>query len=637
MSYNIQKEKSGKQSVSVVELDIKSCKLTFGVAPCTAVEEVPGSGTKCFDTFATCQDTDAYLEPANEAEVIKTYRFSTLRIDTLQQEGETPTFPTVLSADNAPARLTPGKGLGVRSSVKIKLQDHPWTDIGTDKYITEGERQYDADDQGTFWGKFLARNPFYENDVMRVKQGYLTDEGEYLEDNMVIREYILFRIAGPDKAGMVSIDGKDILKFSDAVKSKLPIASRARLTQTIDNSVTNFSFDDDLGQIFAGFNAVEPPNGVGKQEYIIIEDEVMKIDSIVDNTGGNYTVEVFRATLPDYYTEPVIAVIHEDETPIQSCFNFDNRRLDVILQILLEHGSGIDRDFLDLPGWDAVMEFGLNSYIFSTLLIEPISVKDLINEISEYTIFFWWHERDVLVKMDSLLLKRLSTPVLYNDEFEFLANTVSSTRDVKQRVSQAWLYFGHRSPLLDMDKLQYFNKLEVVVDQDSESTTQYETPAIKQIFSRWLTTNQDTIANEITSRLVNQYKDTKTIVQATVDGKDDRSKETEEEEGIWTGSLLRAQTQFVQDEFGAAENKTYLILEVQELDKPTGTQFKYLLQEWANPGGRFALIAPDEDPDNPGNPFPDYVDASDGLKQKYIFIAPDSGFFSDGTPAYQIL
>jgi len=609
MTYDIQKQKAGRQPVYVLEMDIRVCTLTFGNAPCTAVEASPG--TKCFNTFATCQDQVNYNDG------LLTYRFSSERIDSLQQAGEPPTFPTLMKMDNAPAKLEPGKGLGIRSSAKITLMDHPWTDIGTDPYLLEGNRQYDPEKQGSFWGKFLARNPFYENETVRVKQGYLEDDGSYNEANMVTREYLLYRISGPDRSGKVVVECKDILKFADGVKAQVPKASVATLDGLLSNSATSFSFDDADGQIYTNFNLAAP---FGPQEYVIIDEEVIKINTLVDNGGGNYTASsVTRASLPSFYKGTVDAEEHEDEGLIQQCWLFDNLRLDVILQYLLEYGANIPQSALDLSGWASVMDFGMTNYKFSTLLVEPMSVKDLITELSEYTIFFWWHERDKLVKMSSLLDLRLSTLTVFTDEVTFLANSISSTMDVSQRVSQVWIHYGHRSPLLDMDKQQYFTKLRVEANLDSETPVEFGTAAYKKIFSRWLTDSQDVVANEVGTRLLEQYDNTKAIIQASADPKDD---------DVWTGGLINATTQFRQNQFGADVFGTYLILQVTEKTAPTGTEFKYLLQEWNQNTGRYALIAPDSTPD--------YSLATEDQKRQYIFIAPDADGFSDGTTPYLI-
>jgi len=88
MTYDTEKIKVGKQAITILELDLDACSLTYGNSPCTA------SGTaalKCFNTFGTCQDT------ANFAKTTKTFRFSDRVYDGLQAAGDAPTFPKLFA------------------------------------------------------------------------------------------------------------------------------------------------------------------------------------------------------------------------------------------------------------------------------------------------------------------------------------------------------------------------------------------------------------------------------------------------------------------------------------------------------------------------------------------------------------
>ena len=101
MTYSEQKVKMGRQSVSILEITMKRCSLTFGQGACSAVEDVPGSGTKCFNTFFTCPVVNDY----DQEDIV--YRFSTQRIDSLQEAGGPPVFPTIMGIDNAPGQFLP--------------------------------------------------------------------------------------------------------------------------------------------------------------------------------------------------------------------------------------------------------------------------------------------------------------------------------------------------------------------------------------------------------------------------------------------------------------------------------------------------------------------------------------------------
>jgi hypothetical protein len=144
MSYDGQKIKMGRMPIYILEVELTYCDNTYGSSPCTAAG---ASGSECYNCFGTCQDT------ANFTETTKTYKFSSTRIENGL------TFPTILGVSTAPTTLTPAKGIGMRSSCSVQLQDHTWTDVGVDPYVST--RAYTqtikARSGGVYWLAILTR------------------------------------------------------------------------------------------------------------------------------------------------------------------------------------------------------------------------------------------------------------------------------------------------------------------------------------------------------------------------------------------------------------------------------------------------------------------------------------------------
>ena len=157
---------SGRELLTVVELDQDSCSLTYGEGACTAALGVT-SDRKCFNTRATCQDPEHYDR------TIKTIRFCKIG----QVLPNVPCFPLLSKTSIAPTEINPGGSgrssgpLGKRARVTLDFIDAPSSDIGIDPYVTE--REYDPLGRGTFWSKWLSRNPFYNNRAIRVLEGYV--------------------------------------------------------------------------------------------------------------------------------------------------------------------------------------------------------------------------------------------------------------------------------------------------------------------------------------------------------------------------------------------------------------------------------------------------------------------------------
>ncbi len=617
----------GKEFAIIAELYPDYCQNVYGVAPCTA--SIPLTGTqKCFNTYSTCQDV------ANYNRGTKVYRFSSTRLDDVQQAGEIATIPTIRSIDTAPTKLDPGRGIGIRSSVNLSLDDHPWTDAGTDPY--RSERTYDPDSRGSFWGRFIARNPNYEGRRIDILTGYLDESGAYIAENFRRRTYELAKISGPDSDGKVTIEAKDPLRGADLSKAQWPVASSAKLVANIATGDTAFSIGDASGQVLAAFAA--------GQEYIRIDDEIMRLTSVVSASAGFYDVIVSRTDSPSIFDNSLnVQVAHSLGALVQPCWYFLDQRIDQVLLTLLSDGASIDSAYLPAAEWaTAVLDGGLDNYLFTTLITEPTGVGDLLTEISQHGALIWWDEREQKVLIKSTIAFAFSTDPL-NEDDDIVAGSISITRDVKNRISQAWVFFGLRFPTLDLKKLVSYSAAEIKVSTSAESPNEYDQKKVQQIFSRWLPTAKRSTASEIASRQLSSYRDSKILLSMTLDPKDD---------DYWTGDTVGIRTSLVQDETGLARDINYLILQVDETISDTGVLYQYVCQA-ASTLRRSGVIAPNVYGNEivfggvnvvfnlsqvifGGTPFPNYSDATELLRFRYIFIAPNTGVFSDNTPAYQI-
>jgi len=628
MAYDDVKKEFGREPVYYIEIDADYCGNTYGTGLCTAI----GTGPfKCFNTFKTCQDTPHF---ANQ---IKVYRFASKRIDELQQAGDAVTFPTLQTIGTTPTKLDPSNGLGARSTLKLSVADHPWTDAGIDPYLSE--RTEDADAIGSFWGKWLARNPYYEGRGIRVWTGYLTDEGLFDQSNFIERAYLLHKISGPDASGKVMIEAKDPLKRADNEKSQWPPAPEVTLTADIGDSTTIIAVDDSAP--ISAWLARTPT-----QEYIRIDDEIMRVTAAAGNS-----LTVVRASMPLFYqANSNIAEDHDDGASVQLCYLYENERIDHVIEQLLNEASGIPLSFLPVADWQAViLDSGYETYEMNTLLVETKGVKDLLQELTKLNVMIWWDERAQQVKMGTLLPTSASGDV-YNEDTHIIDKSVGVTLDVKGRLSRVWFAYGHRNPTQKLDELVNFSAVEIRIDDDAESENEYGQKRVHKIMSRWLTGTQRPIAGEISGRILVDKRDTKATITIKLDPKDDDQ---------WTGDTITVETRQRQDKFGRPVNANYLILQATENLKANGVEYSYVLQEQVT-FDRTGVITPDTNPEvelvdggegltdggeelhdgalEPTNKFPDYSDASQNLKNHYAFIAydgPPAGFL-DGTVAYQI-
>jgi hypothetical protein len=483
--------------------------------------------------------------------------------------------------------------------------------VGCDPYLSD--RNYDPNERSTFWGKLLARQKYYEGRVMRVKQGYLADDGSYSAANFSTRQYIIDKISGPTPDGKVTITGKDPLKFADNNRVQFPAPSRAELVGDITAVATSINIEDEDDDVKDAYDAGQP--------WIRIDDETMEVKNIT-GSNPNYTLTVTRGVAPSFYSHPSPAEEHEGEATVQNCYLYDTQEIDDVLYHLLVTVVGLDASFIDTTAWQEKIDDGYQSYLLSTLLTEPVGVQDLLKEITELTVLLWWDEREQLIKLDTLLP---SAPQygLFTDENTFISGSTSVTRDSSNRLSRVYFYYSHRNPVKELDKAEYFNRIEIDVDADKESADEYDSSRIRNIFTRWIALPQRSVAGEIVTRTLNEYKVTKDIVTYSIDPKDDDA---------WTGNTVQLKTRQIVDEFGLEVEKDFRILQVKEKHSAKGVIYSYVAQS-INDIGRLGGIT---ETLHLGSPFPDYSDSSDDLKAVNAYICLDTGLFADGTEGYVI-
>lgn len=228
------------RSLSYVEIDIPVCSLTYGVAPCTA--SVPTTGVhKCFNSKASCQDRPNFDEAEVSLRFAKPTAYLPKGIDCI---------PNVQEISFTPATISLGENLGTRATLSVTFFDEPHSDTGEgfDKYLAD--RDYNPFKQGTFWGKFRARQPFLRGRSIR----WITGLDDQALGAMETRHFVIESFDGPTPDGRYTLVAKDVLKLVDGDRAMAPAASTGFLVSPITDSATT---------------ATLSPSGVGDAEYPI--------------------------------------------------------------------------------------------------------------------------------------------------------------------------------------------------------------------------------------------------------------------------------------------------------------------------------------------------------------------------------
>lgn len=455
-----------------IEIDIDYCSLTYGVAPCTAtLTGSPVTGTrKCFNTFKTCQDTAHF----NNVPVTLTFAIAS---DFLPNSIEA--IPSIKAIEFDPAKISLGKDLGQRASLKVTFFDHPHSDTGSgfDKYLAD--RDYDPYSKGSFWGKFRARNPYLIGRPLRwinrwIEDGVVVDSETH---HFLIDSYA--SLTGDDQFQIVA---KDVLKLADDDRAVAPAASTGYLQADITDSTTS---------------ATLSPAGVGNSEYAASGYLAIGGSEIVSFTRSADTLTITRAQLG------TSASAHSAGDRVQTVLHYSAESPADIIYDLLANYANIDTSFLPQTTWQTEVSTYINR-LFTAVIPAPFSVKKLVAELVQQAgLAIWWNDIDQTVGLRAI--RGIPSNAATFNEDNYLKDSFDAQEQPDARISQILFYFGQINPLTSLTDNQNFASLAVTTDADAESN--YGAASILEVYSRWVPQGGRTTADRISAILLARYVD----------------------------------------------------------------------------------------------------------------------------------
>ncbi len=533
---NISTGSSGRQPFSYVELDMDFCTNVFSTSPCTAT----GSGdAKCFNTFISCLDTP------NFNNTVKTYRFCST------SGGKVPVgldaIPCLVGINITPAVIDAGKGLGLRASCEITLRDFPHSDIRIDPYV-DG-RTYIPINQGSFFGKFKARNPYYNGRVMRVYSGYLADDGSFDILNFEKRTYFLDGFDGIDASGIVKITAKDILKLAGDDRSVCPKPSVGKINADINNSATTVTMT---------------PTGVGALDYpasgyIRIGSEVCSF------TRSGDVLTIVRGLKGTAATE------HKSGDTVQLCQEYAGQTVQNIVYDLLVNFCGIDGGYLDLINWNAEQTAYLTR-LYSALITAPTGVSKLLTELCEQVGFllFWDEVKEKLILKSVRPNSASETVTDLTADYHLLADSLKLKDLNDERVNEAWIYYGLIDFTKNLEEESNYKLLYVGANVSDQSTNKNRDVRIKKIFSRWITETASNAAIELAQKYLGRYAVAPIEANFNLDAKDG---------SLALADFVRINSRQYQDFYG--NNQDLLLQIVKRKEALVGTTWAFTARQFA--------------------------------------------------------
>lgn len=458
------------EKIEYIEIDLDRCAERYGVAPCVA--SIPATGErKCFNCFSTCQDKANY-----NSETV-TARYSTATGTTTNIEAN----PNIKSIGIRPAKLELGESIGVRASIDIQFMDSRYPDTGPEGDYYLADRDYDPYTQGTYWGKFRARYPFTKSSNIRLIRGEIGQSIAQMET----RHFIIEKMAGPTSSGAFTINCKDALKLASGKKSQAPVLSQGSLLEAITAVSTSFK--------------VDPPDidyPIGSKVNIGGEEVCL----ITSKSGAGTAPDpfVYGITRAQFNTQADEKDIGDR---VQLCLEYFQQPVNLILEDLLETYANVPGSYIPSNDWQNESD----TYIqrtYTTLITEPTDVTKLINELLQQTAStLWWDDVARLIRFR--VLRAVDSDAALYDDNQIVQGSFSSRDQPDKRVSQVWTYYGQINPTEKLDETKNYSASLLTVSPESEEN--YGEPAIKTIFSRWITGVGKNAAERLNDLILSRY------------------------------------------------------------------------------------------------------------------------------------
>ncbi len=565
-------------------------EITFAnalTAPPVASNSISILNPPCFNTRATCQDAPNYARNATNGQIILAERQASTPRELIESANVRAVVPCVKSFSITPARLMLGKGLGSRASMQLSCADFAHNDAGLDPYLLS--RGYNPLTQGTFFGKLIARNPFYLGRSATFNTGYLVN-GVYDPVNFQTELFFLEKIAGIRSNNTISIIAQDLLKRLDDDKAQFPAVSIGELAAPIVSADSSMTVQSGAGA------------GYAVNDVVRIGEELIRI---ITKSGDSFTLitrGVFGSTADD----------HQAGDGVQKCGVFEGVNVTNVI-IALALAGGIDLSNIDTVGFANEQSSLLAANALTAIISEPTGVKSLLKEISEENfLYLWWDGRAGLIKLKSVVPAIPTIEI--NDDSNFLADSITVFQDLTLRISEFQIRYAI-SDHTQYSDVNFYRKLFIRADLDSESQDRHGEPRIIKVQSRWFPAGLSGVAAQTANRTVAIFGNAPYIISFSMDAKDD----------IQLGDTLRFNTRHIQNFEG--ENKIISALIIEKMETESGTTFTYKAQSLI-PASGIAVIAP--------SGLPDFDSASTTDKEQYAFICPASGVFADGREEYRI-
>lgn len=509
-----------RRPLQVVRIIRPACVHTFGVAPCL------GTGKACYGGEGTCRYR---LALDTSAEVVTDFVEDQAWPWYSEPGAYQPclAIPSLLSVDLAPTILNVASGseeiapLGARAVCAMRFRDHPWNDVGDDPY--PGTRTFVPESQGTYWGKWLARNPRHVGWKVQVYEGF---GGDALAD-MILREFDIERLAlAGDQAQLTA---KDILRRITDTGVTAPALSPGVLALTMTSGASSFTV--------AGANSGDYPT----PGRVRIGSEIIGYASVSVVSGNLLFGSLTRADLS------TVAAEHGQYEQVQWVLSYvDEPYTDIAHDLVVTRG-GVPTAYVDKPAWDDEFNSWRPLYRFTRHISVPTQIDRLLGEIClEAQSHIWWDERARLINLRAQ--RPDFAPAILSDAENIVDGSFSWTEQPERRTSEVQVFYRLRTATSDPGDDNNWAEVQWVLNAEAASKYPGQ-PQLRKIYARWITS--DVLALTLATAISRRDGEVRRLISFSVTPQDI--------EDLWTGSSVNVRHYGVSDDDGAPLLTNWLI------------------------------------------------------------------------------
>ncbi|CAN0462746.1 unnamed protein product, partial [Phaeothamnion confervicola] len=226
-------------------------------------------------------------------------------------------------------------------------------------------------------------------------------------------------------------------------------------------------------------------------------------------------------------------------------------------------------------------------YHVTRCLSTPEDNSDLLASLlTAAQAMLWWDGEAQLVKVQVFAPQPPSGSLATLDELGYLIDrSVATERLDDLRISLTAVYFGLRTPVINVDEAKNYKFGELTVDADAESAKEYNERRVATFFAPWFGSANILGMRTHSRRYVNRHRDAPENISFDLDVKDNT---------IQIGDLADVQAKNLVDAAGAT--RTVRVLVTRKENTGSSVKFKARLTPFAD---RYGFIAPNGTADYP--------------------------------------